>query len=435
MIKPIGWLGSNSRSFSATTMFGASLTREDVIIRWHGNLGFHPNSDCGTLGEFYDCHYQLHNSETFLRMPPKFKRTAQPAVALALIIDLVRFRRNHSGVRPPDLEDKPTKRRRAEESTDQPLAKRTAGAKAFVSTFVPIIAAPVIPARPSCSVSFVFVALSNHGDPMFPWPGNTNKLNGRLYHDVIARGKDRTIFEFEADGITYVAKHGHTIPIVAADFIRARQYLNCTILWLHKISITLQRFYDAAEDLDQAREIHNGFDVQPTFLAFEDVTKRPPSVASGVTLADLKTAQEEHKIGECPTTPAPQIVWMIQRANSKAQDRWNFLKPETFQQNKIDATLVAFTHFFWEKHASSKAECLSYFQTTSGRMNNGQYGKLIFDALVQNDNKIIDPSRHGDENAVSDVLAAHQCNRVCGFMDLTPFNDEVDDEDADDAQC
>ena len=62
----------------------------DVIIRWHGNLGFHHNNDCGTVGEFYDIHFRLHNGETFLRMPAKFKTTTQSAIALALFIDPVK---------------------------------------------------------------------------------------------------------------------------------------------------------------------------------------------------------------------------------------------------------------------------------------------------------------------------------------------------------
>ncbi|KAJ7924154.1 hypothetical protein B0H13DRAFT_2315764 [Mycena leptocephala] len=86
--KPIGWLGCNSRAFADRTMFGDAITEllqafnasfetrsqvslgsRDVIIRWHGNLSFHPSSECGTVGEFYDIHFRLHNSATFLRMP------------------------------------------------------------------------------------------------------------------------------------------------------------------------------------------------------------------------------------------------------------------------------------------------------------------------------------------------------------------------------
>ncbi|KAJ7831007.1 hypothetical protein B0H14DRAFT_2592993 [Mycena olivaceomarginata] len=114
-LKAVGWLGSNSRAFPDSTMFrassnlpnnaileliqpfnasfdthlAASLQPCDVIIQWHGNSGFHRNSDCSTVGDFYDIHFQLHNSKTFL-CTPKFKTTTQPVIALALFIDPIK---------------------------------------------------------------------------------------------------------------------------------------------------------------------------------------------------------------------------------------------------------------------------------------------------------------------------------------------------------
>ncbi|KAJ7257227.1 hypothetical protein B0H12DRAFT_1218502 [Mycena haematopus] len=202
-LKAVGWLGSNSRAFPDSTMFGdaimeliqafntsfetrcaASLQSRDVIIRWHGNLGFHQNSDCGTVGEFYDTHFRLHNGETFLRMPTKFKTTTQPAIALALFIDPIKFKDNH-GIDPPPLNDKDQSKirakRRISDYPEEPPSKRHAPSKPLTSRYVPMPSV-VAAVPPSCDVKLRFYKLGNpvdkeHG-PVFPWLGR-NPLTTR----------------------------------------------------------------------------------------------------------------------------------------------------------------------------------------------------------------------------------------------------------------
>jgi hypothetical protein len=76
-------------------------------------------------------------------------------------------------------------------------------------------------------------------------------------------------------------------------------------------------------------------------------------------------------------------------------------------------------------------------------MSNGEYGKLIFDVLSQDDTKYavsdllsggihsfthrINPRRHADEGADASqtVKALHQCPRICGLFGLgSPDDDE-----------
>ncbi|KAJ6538060.1 hypothetical protein B0H19DRAFT_1270430 [Mycena capillaripes] len=463
--KPIGWLGCNSRAFTDRTMFGDAITEllqafnasfetrsqvslgfRDVIIRWHGNLSFHPSSECGTVGEFYDIHFRLHNSATFLRMPPKFKVTAQPAIALAMFIDPIRFKENH-GLQPPLLDDKVRKgkgKRRVSDSFEEPEVKRHAPSKPLTSSYLPTMSQVMAAAPPFSSVTLKFLAFQDDDDiRIFPWPGPAT-LAVRLYNDPMIVGKDKAVFKMEVDGVIYVAKRWRQAPTNAADFHRNSTNIERNIFWLHVMSLALGRFSAVAETHGFEDHIYDGFEAQPSFCAAEVLDNTAPSVASGVSAVALKAAQDEHQATspeDVSVSDAPQILWLIQRYNGKTQERCNLLKPQTHPPNKIDATLLALTHFFWNEYRTD--EVMSHYQIAPGKMSNGEYGKLIFDALAQDDTKF-NPRRHTDEGAkaAQTVKALHQCPRICGLFDLGSAGDEetevgsgkASDEDEDEDQ-
>jgi hypothetical protein len=94
--------------------------------------------------------------------------------------------------------------------------------------------------------------------------------------------------------------------------------------------------------------------------------KTLPSVASGVSPEALKAAQEEYKSDESnkfPPNAGPRVFWLIQRYNGKAQDRWNLVKPQSLEPNKIDTTLFALTHFLWEDMESDQGAVVSHYQS------------------------------------------------------------------------
>jgi hypothetical protein len=84
-------------------------------------------------------------------------------------------------------------------------------------------------------------------------------------------------------------------------------------------------------------------------------------VASGVSAVTLAEALAEVQ-NESEANFPPRILWLIQRCNGKTQDRWNLIRPQN-GLNKTDATLHAFTHFFWENYANKGAEVLSHYQS------------------------------------------------------------------------
>lgn len=66
-----------------------TICSSEVSLLWHNKLNLEANSTDGTLGELYDKHSQLPNSEVFLTIPSKLKGAVKaPAVAFLFVIDM-----------------------------------------------------------------------------------------------------------------------------------------------------------------------------------------------------------------------------------------------------------------------------------------------------------------------------------------------------------
>ncbi|KAI0629566.1 hypothetical protein C8Q77DRAFT_1141061 [Trametes polyzona] len=71
---------------------GASLLREDVSLRWSGNIVPEPDTEHKTLGEFYDSHTILpHRDMYFGNRPKTFRGFKGEILFLELLIDLQAF--------------------------------------------------------------------------------------------------------------------------------------------------------------------------------------------------------------------------------------------------------------------------------------------------------------------------------------------------------
>ncbi|KAK7046459.1 hypothetical protein R3P38DRAFT_3257815 [Favolaschia claudopus] len=454
--KPIGWLGSNSRAFPDSTMFAdaimeliqatntsfetrsaTSLTLRDVIVRWHNNMGFHPNSDCGTLGEFYDNHLRLHNSETFLKLPSKFKSTAQPAVALALFIDPVKFKDNH-GIDPPPLTDKDlsvaARAKRRLTDFDEPASKRQTISKPLTSQYRPPLNSTVT-SLPSCEVNLCLIEMVDptDGEVMFPGAfGGKENIKGRLFNTPMVSGKDLSVFKLDVDGSLYVAKRLRKICTDTDSFQLNDFIIKETIYWLYRVSQALNAFYVKADRLGFEEEVYGSFAVQPTYLAMEELENTAASVASGVTVDVVKAANQEYEAGEegeFAPEREPRVLWLIQRYTGMAQDRYNLQKTQNATRNKLEATLSAFTHFFWEEFDAPKFGFLSHYQMASGRTEKG-FGKVIFDVVAQNSALTVPRTTDSREEGVHTLQHAHRCNRLCRAFQLQgSAGNGSDDED------
>ena len=144
----------------------------------------------------------------------------------------------------------------------------------------------------------------------------------------------------EVDGFSYVAKRLRKNCVNVESFVKNKSYLRSNIGLQFLTSKALEAFYENADNLGIEAEVHSGnserscqytaFEVQPSFLAVEDLEEASPSVASGVPAEVLQTAQAEYDAaapGVFSESTRPQIFWLIQRYNRKAQDRWNLMKP------------------------------------------------------------------------------------------------------------
>ncbi|KAJ7677008.1 hypothetical protein DFH06DRAFT_1122285 [Mycena polygramma] len=346
----------------------------------------------------------------------------------------VYFRENHN-MDPPTLNDRATKtKRRISDSAEEPASKRRAGpSRPLTSSYNPTISQVVAATPPFCIVNLEIVPLNlESGKQIFPWKGEMMLTGVRLCNDAMAVGKDRTVYKMELNGVAYVAKRCRHVPTDVQEFMDCDQQLRHSVLWLHRTSTCLDEFYDYADVSGCENDVHEGkchhcFEVQPAFIAAEVLANARPSVASGVAEEDMVAGVDDEG-----KPYSPRIIWVLQRCNGKTQDRLNLVRPQHLQPNKIDATLLAFAHFFWEKHVKGP-EVLSHLQTSQGKMSNNQYGKLIFDVVAQDDRTFADDGSRGAQM----VKEMHQCNRVCQLFGLKPdaaTEEEDEEKDSDEEE-
>ncbi|KAJ7449731.1 hypothetical protein B0H11DRAFT_2247084 [Mycena galericulata] len=419
-------------AYARDDLFHASLLRREVLVFFHNGLNCHPNSMSGTLGEFFDLHLQLYNSEVFLKVPSKLKGSVkEPALVLNFVIDMNAFEewtqsKNRVGTT--------VKRRRIPGPDEEPQAKRAAqgSTASMISNYIGI-RIPAKSARAATEVKFVFFETN---DNMFEWTGPTT-FSGRLCNDALQTGKNKKVFELDVNGTLYVAKRAITVGIDPDTFLGNENLLHSNLVALWNTKCVLDAFYVAADGVSILDDIDPNLAVQETFLVEELLsTECPPSVASGVSHELLKEAQDEFE-SQFDYTPGHQlrVIWLIQRRMSPICERWNLMDATKLPnpRNKFSTTVTALSHFFADSVKST--ELLSHFQTSNGLLPNKAFGKIITDVIFQNDVGGT-PCRTGDKGTagVEMVLNAHICNRVCELLELD--NDEGNkgqgDEDDDD---
>ncbi|KAJ6500210.1 hypothetical protein C8R47DRAFT_1110919 [Mycena vitilis] len=415
-------------------MHPSSLLRSEIIVFWHGGLNVHEHSTDGTLGEFYNIHAQLRNSEIYLTPPKKYKGIMpDPGVLLTFMIDIDNFNkrtksRPHSTV---------TKRRRSGLDDQEPQPKRHAGLEStslsLASNFMGL-RAPHKPAAPATEVELEFLSYeASDGSDMFPWSGE-RKVKGRLFDDPLQTGKEKVVFELEINGALYVAKRLQIVPTDAASFMKGAAVLHSTLVALFNLNLVLTAFYKAAKSADIDGDVDANIAVQEVFFAAEVIgADGQPSVASGLSAEIFHAAVAEGELLE--KSNLVRVFWLIQRRTSNLCERWNVMDSGKFPnaQNKFGTTVAAITHLFanlatraLNPRSRSEIQLLSHFQTVNGKLPNRGFGKVIIDVIFQNDINASEPRRPADigPQGVKTVLNTHVCNRVCGLLEL---NENVDD--------
>ncbi|KAJ6611240.1 hypothetical protein B0H10DRAFT_1953202 [Mycena sp. CBHHK59/15] len=404
----------------------ASLQRSEIFIVWRNNLNVHEHSMDGTLGEFYDIHSQLYNSEVFLTIPKKYKGLVKsPAVMLNFLIDIEAFqkRTGTKGTRTTMVK----RRRNAElDDDEEPMPKRRgleSVTLALTSNFMGI----KVPARtrPACDVTLEFENIKTaDSTPVFPWSGPST-VQARLYDEPLHTGKDKVVFELEIAGELFVAKRCVDLPTDAASFAAAYRLLSANVYALWNTKYMLSNFYEAVESADIIGDVDPNLAVHDTFLAAEVLGDTSiPSVASGLLDDQLKLAEDELEDGQDIVAP----WWLIQRRTATSCQRWNLIDsaklPST--QNKIGSTVAAISHNSASLIAKSAAatnselHVLSHFQTVVGKLPTKDLGKLIIDVVYQNDQKA-EPRKFSLDQGprgVKSVVKAHECSRVCHLLGL-----------------
>ncbi|KAJ7868280.1 hypothetical protein B0H13DRAFT_2670306 [Mycena leptocephala] len=394
----------------------ASLIRSEILIFWHNHVNLHEHSTDGTLGEFYDIHSQLRNSDTLLDIPRKYKSVVKgTAIVLIFMIDYDAFQKHTRSKVGRTI----TKRRRSgandEDDDDEPRAKRHAGVNSvpvgltsnYMGLKVPAKAAP-----PATDVQLEFLHWTRGADDMFPWVGKT-LVKGRLTDNPLHTGKEKLVFRLEVDGALYVAKRFRAVPTDIESFHANSKAMIADLTALHNTQVVLDAFYDAAADIQGDIDCNLG--ILETFIAAEVIDSGShPSVASGISAALLKTIETDEDVDDLPLTP--RVHWLIQRRTGNL------------------FTIGAISHFFADMEISpstplSEINVLSHFQTTTGKVPGKAFGKLIIDVTLQNETTG-GPRRLADHGpqGINMVLNVHVCNRVCELLLLPEVKEVTEDE-------
>ncbi|KAJ7454648.1 hypothetical protein B0H11DRAFT_2244925 [Mycena galericulata] len=375
-------------------LFNASLLRREVLVFFHNGLNCHPNSMSGTLGEFFNLHSQLYNSEVFLKVPSKLKGSVkEPALVLNFVIDMTISLKNGLN---PRTELGPLSNvvgsldRMKNPKQSEPLMDQ-------LRLWFPTI-----------------LALEYQQNLRVQRPRGNSKFSKQM---TIYR-KDKKVFELDVNGTLYIAKRAITVGIDPDTFLENENLLHSNLVALWNIKCVLDAFYVAADGVSILDDIDTNLAVQETFLVEELLSAEcPPSVASGVSHELLKEAQDEFE-SRFDYTPGHQlrVIWLIQSRMSPICERWNLMDATKLPnpRNKFGTTVTALSHFF-----ATLSHHRSFFRIFK------VFGKIITDVIFQNDVGGI-PRRTGDKGTtgVEMVLNAHICNRVCELLGLD--NDESD---------
>ncbi|KAJ7915415.1 hypothetical protein B0H13DRAFT_2270391 [Mycena leptocephala] len=340
-------IGVTSRSYKESTPFEEVV--EDIMKVWPSAWdGAHPANlirTDGTLGDFYDIHSQLRNSDTLLDIPRKYKSVVKgTAIVLIFMIDYDAFQKRTR----PKAGSTIMKRRRSgandEDDDDEPRAKRH-GTSNYMGLRVPAKAAP-----PATDVQLEFLHWTRGADDMFPWVGKT-LVKGRLTDNPLHTGKEKLVFGSEVDGALYVAKRFRAVPTDMESFHANHKAIIADLTALHNTQVVLDAFYDVAADIQGDIDCNLG--VLETFIAAKVIDSgSQPSVASGISDALLKTVEADDDVDDLPLTP--RVHWLVQRRTGNLCERLNLM--DSPSRNKFSFTIGAISHFFATVQESSHLE-------------------------------------------------------------------------------
>ncbi|EIW65126.1 uncharacterized protein TRAVEDRAFT_42510 [Trametes versicolor FP-101664 SS1] len=359
-----------------------SLSREDISLRWSGNILPEPGTEHKKLGQFYDDHYTLRNCDVFFgNIPKTMKGLKGEVVLLEILIDAQAFE-EHTGCATSvqakgGVRGCPPKRALEKDSAVVSANSKRAHMLWDISDGAQILRATL---------------------------GITEEASGttkRVYHLELHEGDEKPR--------KYIAKRFFNVGkgagmVLCEDNL---EYLTLNAKHLALAARCLEEFYALADQ--KGAEVARDYSVTSWLLAQETI-ERPdgtPSSASGISKYKWKnkTTFSDWDAG---------VVWLLKPHRSVAVEKWSGTMLHPNCTGKWHTMMSAFAHFsflFTEKSAVLVNLQSSYGKHTNG--SPGMYGKVLFDIMTHTEAGQSGVGNHGPAG-IRKFVEDHQCNALCG---------------------
>ncbi|KAF7373980.1 hypothetical protein MSAN_00610800 [Mycena sanguinolenta] len=350
-----------------------SLTSEFIVPRFYKNFNPEPDSTLGTLGEFYDQHHLLPNTQRAkcFALPSNMK-LQPPYIYLEARILVEEFEAK-KGCSAPSfvLTPKQQKKRKSNFEETNIQAKKLRGTTSFLGTYTDILVATATTEvdEEAGKVSTTYPVLD---DP------ELTAEKCEIAKEVVSKGMSQYVYK----GI------------------------------FRKEPSAFKRFFNEAHI-----EIDEDISVTHCQLVFE-VTKEgeAPSTASGYSLSDMESAQ-------CP------MVWLVEPFRLGRAEKWSGTNEHpNHSRNKLGNILNAFAHFVHD--ASYKSTALADIQTMKARIGN-RVSQVLFDLTTHTSSGDSGVGDHG-QDGIDTFVEQHVCTARCESLGLVPMGDqdtELEEED------
>ncbi|KAI1781872.1 kinase-like domain-containing protein [Ganoderma leucocontextum] len=375
-----------------------SLSREDVSLRWHGNVMPEPETEGRMLGDFYDMHYgQPHRLTYFGRGPKTLKARELKGVQqifLELVIDVKGFAERTDCAPPSQLQGtskgRPPKRRDRSASPSRTLIIASTTINPDDCTLA--VSWDVDDGAKLCKADF---------SEMVSWSGKTK----HVFIDIdLKDGKPPQPF---------VAKRFFNIGGEGGDVSCTdnAHFLTLEAQRLELGNMYLSEFYKHART--QGADVSTDFGFTPYLLARENTEPgldgATPSKASGISPEKWKS--------DWPFSDWDAgIVWLLEPRRSHLIDRWSGTLSQPSRQNKRFATMGAFAHF--SMLLSENSMVFVDLQSSYGNLRDGHgYGRVLFDPMTHSLSGNTGVGDHGLEG-LGTFIDDHQCTSICSQLDL-----------------